>query len=597
MRPIFTTSAPISTDTKATARTIFLSNSTSNIAKFLLLGCLAIGILSLNGCATAQKNKPISLAQHENRLGKNDLSSDFIYKYLVGEIAGQRGDLATSGTIFYDLAKKERDPGLAERAAKIAVYANIPNLAIPAVKLWSELDPTSTEAQQAVSEILIATGKLRDTEPYLARLLAKEETRAGGFLYLNVLLSKSPDKLGVLFLVQSLAKPYPKMVEAQFAIAQSAWAAGLDEVALEALNESATINPSWPIAALLKGQILFEKSPKAALDFYQTFLKKNPTANEVRINMAKLLVSQKQYTEAKKEYPMIVKNSKNSPDVFAILGLLSYQATDYAEAENYFKQALKLNFKDLDQLYIYLGQTLEKRTQSEAAIAWYNKVPNGTHYLEAQTNIAIIIASTQSVDQAIEKLDSLENLTTDQQAVLIQSEAGMLSKVKRNQEAFDLLDKAVRNLPNSPELIYDYALSAERIKKYDILESELRNAIKDKPDFAAAYNALGYSFADRNIKLDEAIKLIEKALSITPNDHYILDSLGWALYRKGNLDKALVYLEEAYKVNADPEIAAHLGEVLWQKGEHDKAIKIWQDGLTVDPDNEVLLATSNKFKS
>jgi len=431
----------------------------------------------------------------------------------------------------------------------------------------------------------------------LARLLSKEETRAGGFLYLNVLLSKSPDKLGVLFLVQSLAKPYPKLVEAHFAVAQSAWSAGLEEVALEALNESAKLNPSWPIAALLKGQILFEKSPQAALDFYQTFLKKNPTANEVRINMAKLLVSQKQYTEAKKEFPMIEKNAKNSPDVFAILGLLSYQTTDYLEADNFFKQALKLNFKDLDQLYIYLGQTSEKLAQSDAAIAWYNKVPNGTHYIEAQVYIANIIASAQSVDQAIEKLDALENLTAEQQVVVIQSEAGMLSKVKRNQEAFDLLDKAVGNLPNSPELVYDYALSAERIQKYDILESELRKAIRAKPDFAAAYNALGYSFADRNIKIDEAIKLIEKALSITPNDHYILDSLGWALYRKGNLDKAIVYLEEAYKVNADPEIAAHLGEVLWQKGQHDEAIKIWQDGLTADPDNEVLLATSNKFKS
>jgi len=594
---ITTDMAHMTTDTKPTAGILPHSNFTLSIAKSLFAGCLAIGILSLNGCATSQKLKPIALTQHENSTGKGSLSSDFIYKYLVGEIAGQRGDLATSGSIFYDLAKTERDPGLAERAAKIAVYANIPNLAIPAVKLWSELDPTSTEAQQAVSEMLIATGKLRDTEPYLARLLSKEETRAGGFLYLNVLLSKSPDKLGVLFLVQSLAKPYPKLVEAHFAVAQSAWSAGLEEVALEALNESAKLNPSWPIAALLKGQILFEKSPQAALDFYQTFLKKNPTANEVRINMAKLLVSQKQYTEAKKEFPMIEKNAKNSPDVFAILGLLSYQTTDYLEADNFFKQALKLNFKDLDQLYIYLGQTSEKLAQSDAAIAWYNKVPNGTHYIEAQVYIANIIASAQSVDQAIEKLDALENLTAEQQVVVIQSEAGMLSKVKRNQEAFDLLDKAVGNLPNSPELVYDYALSAESIQKYDILESELRKAIRAKPDFAAAYNALGYSFADRNIKIDEAIKLIEKALSITPNDHYILDSLGWALYRKGNLDKAIVYLEEAYKVNADPEIAAHLGEVLWQKGQHDEAIKIWQDGLTADPDNEVLLATSNKFKS
>lgn len=208
-----------------------------------------------------------------------------------------------------------------------------------------------------------------------------------------------------------------------------------------------------------------------------------------------------------------------------------------------------------------------------------------------------MIARTQSVDKAIEKLDAIEDLNTEQQILVIQAQAGMLAKAKRNQESFDLLEKAVKNLPNTPELIYDYALAAERVQKEDIMESELRKAIEVKPDFAAAYNALGYSFADRNIKLDEAVKLIEKALTFSPNDHYMLDSLGWAHYRKGNLDKAIDYLQQAYKVNPDPEIAAHLGEVLWQKGKHEEAKKIWNDGLTVDPTNEVLLATTNKFKS
>jgi len=560
----------------------------------LLLACLSLGV-GLSACATKHKLKPTNASI--SPIEKNGLSSDFIYKYLVGEVAGQRGELATSGTIFYELAKTERDPRLAERAAKIAVYANIPSLAIPAVKLWSELDPSSIEAQQAVSEMLIATGKLKDTESYLARLLVKEETRAGGFLYLNVLLSRSSDKAGVLSLVQSLAKPYPKLAEAHFAIAQSAWSAGQNDIALEALNIAESLKPGWSIAALLKGQILFGKSPQVALDFYQNFIKQNPAANEVRINMAKLLVSQKRYAEAKKEYPLIIKNANKSPDVSAILGLLSYQSSDYVAAESYFQQALDLDFKDVDQLYIYLAQTAEKLNHDDAALSWYSKIQSGTRYLEAQVNLANVIARTQSVDKAIDKLDALEDLNAEQQIIVIQTQAGLLGKAKRNQEAFDLLDKAVTNLPNTAELVYDYALAAERLQKYDILESELRKAIKAKPDFAAAYNALGYSFADRNIRLDEAVKLIEKALSISPNDHYILDSLGWAYYRKGNLDKAVEYLQQAYNANADPEIAAHLGEVLWQKGQREEATKIWRDALIANPENEVLLAISKKFKS
>ena len=129
------------------------------------------------------------------------------------------------------------------------------------------------------------------------------------------------------------------------------------------------------------------------------------------------------------------------------------------------------------------------------------------------------------------------------------------------------------------------------------MEAELRKTIAAKPDFAAAYNALGYSFADRNINLDEAVKLIQKALVLSPNDHYMLDSLGWAYYRKGQLDKAIQYLEKAYQTSQDPEIAAHLGEVLWLKGKHDEAKKIWAEALSKNPDNDLLISTTNKFKS
>lgn len=569
---------------------------------------LSAGILGLSGCAANKhlNNDAMTIAAHSDSLAEGDkdsaLKPEFIYRYLVGEIAGQRGDIGTSGAIFYDLARTERDARLAERAAKIAAYGNISNLAVPAIQLWAELDPDSTEAQQAMTEMLIATGKLDETRPYLSKLLSKEESRASGFLYLNTLLNRSPDKAAVLELVQFLAQPYPNSAEAQFAIAQSAWIANKDDIALTAINKAGTLHAGWDVAALLKGQILYRKSPQAAIDYYYEFLKSHPKSNEVRINMAKLLVNQKQFEAAKKEYPLIIEQSKNSSpkntaDVTAIIGLLSYQSADYISAQNYFQQALAMDFKDADQLHLYMGQTSEKLDQNQSAADWYKKIALGPRYLEAQLSLANLVARTQSADKAIEILDELADLNTEQQIIVIQAQASILVRAKRDQEAFDLLEKAVKNLPNTPELVYDYALAAERIKKFDLMESELRRAIAEKPDFAAAYNALGYSYADRNIKLNEAIKLIEKALELSPNDHYMLDSLGWAHFRKGNLDKAIQYLQEAYNINPDPEIAAHLGEVLWHKGQHEQAKKIWNDAISVHPDNEVLITTANKFKS
>lgn len=583
-------------------------NKNSLLLAPMLWMLLSAGILAVSGCATNKhiNDDAMTIAADSDALADGDkesvLKPEFIYRYLVGEIAGQRGDIGTSGAIFYDLARTERDARLAERAAKIAAYGNISNLAVPAIQLWAELDPDSTEAQQAMTEMLIATGKLDETRPYLSKLLSKEETRASGFLYLNTLLNRSPDKAAVLELVQFLAQPYPDSAEAQFAIAQAAWVANKDDIALAAINKAGTLHAGWDIAALLKGQILYRKSPQAAIDYYYAFLKSHPQSNEVRINLAKLLVNQKQFEAAKKEYPLIIEQSKssspkNTADVTAVVGLLSYQSGDYISAQNYFQQALAMDFKDADQLYLYMGQTSEKLDQNEAAADWYKKIALGPRYLEAQLSLANLIARTQSADKAIAILDELADLNTEQQIIVIQSQASILVRAKRDQEAFDLLEKAVKNLPNTPELVYDYALAAERLKKFDLMESELRRAIAEKPDFAAAYNALGYSFADRNIKLNEAIKLIEKALELSPNDHYMLDSLGWAHFRKGNLDKAIQYLQQAYDINPDPEIAAHLGEALWHKGQHEQAKKIWNDALSIHPDNEVLITTANKFKS
>ena len=529
------------------------------------------------------------------------VTAEFVYRYLIAEVAGQRGDLATSGTIFYELAKTTRNPGLAERAAKVSAYGNVGQLTMPAVKLWAELDPASNEAQQAMTEMLVGSGKLKEAQPYLAQLFVKEETRAGGFLYLSTLLSRNPDKAAVLNLVQALAKPYPELAEAQFAIAQSAWAAQKDNVALDALNKIETLKPDWAIAALLKGQVLSEQNPLTAINFYQDFLDQHPDANEIRLNMAKLMVSQKQYDLAKANFPILLANAKNSEaknaaEVTAIVGLLSYQGGDYPAAESYFQEALKLGFKDADQIYLYLGQVNDKQNRPEQSLSWYNKVAPGQHYLEAQVNIATAMARDGKVDLAIDKLDSLDNLNTQQHIIVIQTEASLLVKAGRHQEAFDLLDKAVKNLPNTADLVYDYALAAERLQKFDLMEAELRKTIKDMPNFAAAYNALGYSFADRNIKLNEALSLIEKALSLSPNDHYILDSLGWVHFRKGNLNKALDYLQQAYQYNADPEIAAHLSEVLWQQGKQDQANVVLNEALRNHPDNELLKTTRSKLK-
>ncbi|OYY92216.1 MAG: tetratricopeptide repeat protein, partial [Methylophilales bacterium 16-45-7] len=270
-----------------------------------------------------------------------ETNAEFVYKYLLGEIAGQRGELPLASQLFFDLAKQTRDARLAERAAKVAAYANQPAMALQAAALWTELDPNSTEAQQAASQLLVASGNLKDAKPQIKKLLLKEDTRANGFLYLNTLLSKQKDKQEVLELVQELAKPYPKLPEAHFAIAQAAYFADKIDIAKAALETAEKHRPGWETGAQMHGQILFKESPDKTLAFYKAFLKKYPNANEVRMAYAKTLVSQKKIQEAKPEFIKLVDSAKGSPEVSAVVGLLSLESAEYQMADQYFEQALK----------------------------------------------------------------------------------------------------------------------------------------------------------------------------------------------------------------------------------------------------------------
>lgn len=555
-----------------------------------LIVLLGLNPAAFAGSAAKTKGKTATKTQ------QTGITKEFLYKYLLAELAGQRGDLALASNLFLELAKSSRDPRLAERAAKAAIYGNQSAVALQAIDLWTELDPSSIEAQQASTQMLVSTGNLTDAKKHLEKLLAKEDTRADGFLYLNSLLARQPDKKAVLNLVQELAKPYPSLPEAHFTIAHAAWTAGNNELALSELNTADKLRPGWEIGAILQGQILLNQSPDTALTFYRDFLVQYPQANEVRLTMARLLVNQKKFDEGKTEFVKLVDASNGNPEILVVVGLLSFQSGDYDEAEKYLQQAMNKKSKDPDQIYLYLGQIAEKQQHDDQALSWYDKVQPGEHYLDAQLSIASVTARTQNTDAAIAGLDELEDLNTEQQTIVIQAQANLLAQDKRYQEAYELLNKAVDNLPNTPEIVYDYAMAAEKVQQLDVTERELRKLIELKPDFAQAYNALGYTLADRNVKLDEARKLIEKALSLSPNDHFILDSMGWVQYRLGKLDKAADYLRRAYTAQNDPEIAAHLGEVLWQQGKHDEALQTWDGALREHPENEVLVNTAKKFK-
>ncbi len=564
-----------------------------------LMAALSIGLFAVaNPNAQAATEALTSEVQTQ-------ANGEFVFKYLAAEVAGQRGELGLSTKLFFDLAKSSRDVRLAERAAKVAMYSKNAQAALETAKLWLELDANSTEAQQAATQLYVINGDLNAAKPLLQKLLEKEDTRANGFLYLNSLLSHQANKTNVLQLVQDLAAPYPQLAEAHFTIGQAAFQANNLQLALSETIRANQLRPNWEIAAIQQADILFSTSPDQAISFYRSFLNDTPDANDARLNLARMLIKQSRFNEAKPELLKLSKLANSNPEILVVVGLLSLQSNEFSDAEKYFLQALNSNIKNKDPIYLYLGQIAEKNNNDAEAVNWYSKVQQpgekassqqADHYLDAKLSMANVMSRTQGADAAIQMLDDLENLSDAQLAQVITAQANLLAQAKRFQESYELLGKAVANMPNSNELIYDYAMAAERVQQFTVLETQLRKLIKIKPDFAQAYNALGYSFTERNIKLEEANKLIAKALELSPNDHYIMDSMGWVQYRLGNLDKAFECLNKAYNLQNDAEIAAHLGEVLWKQGKQDEASKIWADTLKVSPDNDLLLKTIKRFK-
>jgi tetratricopeptide (TPR) repeat protein len=447
-----------------------------------------------------------------------------------------------------------------------------------------------------LAALLLNQARIDEALPHLETWIAADPSRVGqNFLHIYSLLARNPDRKAVLEALQKLATRYPDVPEARFVVAQAAWNADEPELSLAEAQAALAQRPDWELAALFQAQVLQRRSNGEALAYLAGYLERNPKAKDARLNYARLLVTEKNYAEARRQFEVLLKDFPQNADVTVAVALLAMQAQDYAAAEAHLKRALDLGYKDPNAVRLYLGQVEEERKRYDAALQWYASVEPGEQYINAQARYASVLAKQGRLEDARAHLRQVKARNSQQRIQLTQAEASILREAMAYQEAFDLLARALEGSPDNPDLLYDYAMAAEKVNRIDVLESNLRKLIRLKPDHAHAYNALGYTFADRNERLDEARELIETALKLAPDDPFILDSMGWVLYRLGRTKEALGYLQRAYAMRPDPEIAAHLGELLWIEGKREQAEKIWTEMLKEHPRNEVLQNTIKRF--
>jgi tetratricopeptide (TPR) repeat protein len=541
----------------------------------------------------------------DEQLPNVNMTPTMMVQLMNAELAFKKGDWQGPYLTLMSLAQQTKDPRLAKRAAEMALSAKQADDALAAVKLWRQYAPNSDEANQYYLGLVVLSDNLSEAESALKQRLAEATPGTRGLVMFQMqqLVMRAKDKEAAVAMLERLVAPYGNMMETHVVLAQTALARGAKDDAVREARTALQIKPDSEIAILTLAQVTEgdEQSAQVLADF----LAAHPDAKEVRTAYARVLVNAKQYEAARSQFLMLDKAQPNNPGTLYALGILSMQMNDNKAAEDYFARFVDVMEKapdeerDPSKAVLILSQLAEERGDIPAALAWLDRLDTNDPKIQfgADLRRAQLTAKQGDLPGARKLLGTLKSDDPAEQAQAVLVEAQLLRDAGKNQEAFKLMEQGRKRFQDNTDFLYDYALMAEKMGKTDVMEKALRQVIAKAPDNQHAYNALGYSLADRNVRLKEAYQLIEKAQKMAPLDPFIMDSMGWVQYRMGKLDEAEIQLRKAYELRNDPEIAVHLGEVLWKKGQHDDARKLWREARAKDPQNDALKSTLARLRA
>jgi tetratricopeptide (TPR) repeat protein len=519
---------------------------------------------------------PVAAHAQDNeasKLGNSALTGELLYEILLGEMNLRQGEPAAGFSLLLDAARKSKDAQLYDRAVEIALQARSGDGALMAARAWAQAWPKDRRANQQVLQILLALNQVPESlEPLKKEIeLTPATERDATINAIPRYFARVSDKKRATAVVQQALEPYLQKNTTTSAVAWTSLGRmrlGSDDVAgaQEAAKKGLAADSKAPGPTLLALELMGKKVPEAEALVLQGL--RSQDGIEMAMSYVRVLIELERYKDASEQLQAITRKDPKLADAWLVLGSLQFEQGQDKEAEA--------------SLSRYV--TLATQTPTETNTRGLN---------QAQTRRAALLARQGKMGQARELIQQIPASTPDEQRSRVLAEVQLLREHRQWQTAFDLL-AAVNG--SDLDLMYEQAMLAEKLNQLDEMEKLLRQVIAQNPSYYNAYNALGFSLADRNMRLTEAKQLIVKALTFAPDDPFITDSLGWVEFRLGNLTSALSYLQKAYKARADAEIAAHLGEVLWQLKRPEEALKVWREGLELAPTNETLQETLQRLK-
>nr|VFK38006.1 MAG: Tetratricopeptide repeat-containing protein [Candidatus Kentron sp. SD]VFK42731.1 MAG: Tetratricopeptide repeat-containing protein [Candidatus Kentron sp. SD] len=527
---------------------------------------------------------------------KRSFTNQVLNDLLVAELARQRDRIPMAVSRYLDAAIASRDAGVAEQATRMAIFAKDQKRALEAVTLWKEIDSDSLDAKRFHAALSIRAGHVKESIPTLQSLLDDPGIPSDqGFTLVGGLLGEGDDKEAALAAMEHIIAPYDDDPDAQFAFARFLVEIGEKERAADLFERVIAMGENNPLIRLYYAQFLQDQGKTAqAMDILFDALKNEVEDKDLRIGLARLLISEKRYEEAREQFEQLISADPEAAKIRYVLALFLLQIEQEDEARKHFLY-LADQGKFMHEAHFNLGRIAESRKDLQGAMDLYRQVEDGQHYLDAQIHIADLLARQKKVRAAREHLHGVSPESAEESIRLYRMEGLILIEADELEEAMSVYGMALGEHPEDTELLYDRAMLAGRMDRVSILEQDLRGLLSQKPDHVDALNALGYTLADQTDRHQEAMALIQRAMALRPNSHYILDSMGWVLYRLGRHQEAMDYLQRALALRQDAEVAAHLGEVLWVTGDRKAARDVWNKAIEESPNDERLLKVMRRF--
>lgn len=577
-------------------------------AKQTLVACLAIVVLlALQGCQSlpmpadgedAADGGEVVLPFPEPQPPTRELDEDLVYSYLVGEIAAHRGDLRLSQSHYQHAAILARDAYAAERATRIALHLKDYQAGLAAVRRWVELAPNDLTARQLATVLFLRDKQLDAAGEQLDALVLIANARGvDGYLQAAGALSVENDRAGAETLMQGLNARNPDDVRSLYGLGVLEAAHRRFEDAESHLREVLQRKPEWEQPRVLLARVLVAQSRRdEALTMLADSVGRYPDSSVLRTAYSRMLVDAGDYAKALEQFRHLYRQSPDDDEIAFGYAMLATQQEQWDEARPVW-QVLRGRPERRDEASYYLAQIEERTGHEDLAIGLFGTVTGSELKVDAVMRAAQILGRTGRLGQARDLLQQARIANPGRAADLYVAETQLVQKHGDSEVALHLYDDGLRAFPDNHDLRYNRALFVLELGDFPGMEKDLRLILAQDPDNADALNALGYTLADRNERLDEAFTLVARALKLKPDSPAVLDSMGWVLYRQGDLVQAASHLRRALELTRDDEIAAHLGEVLWVKGQRDDAQAVWREALVHKPDSDKIRAVIERLQA